>query len=767
MKLTKILALSIIVLISSTLLHAIDETPDSLMFPDYGDKILEHLKHTRLDTLGRRPRIGLVLSGGGALGLTHIGALKVLEEYGIKVDYITGTSMGSIMGCLYSVGYSSSQIEDMVAHQDWAVMLSDKTPRNQIALEEKQDADRYPLSFPIRGMDISLPSGLVAGQNFYSYLSRLTMSIHHIHDFNKLPIPFRCIATDIETGEPVVLDHGYLPDAIRASMSIPSMFIPFEIDGRLLVDGGLVRNFPVSDALDMGADIIIGVNVAGTPSKRDKLNGIINILSQAISFSGYRSTSEQKKLVDIYIAPDTGDYNILDFNAADTLIACGYEAAKKRGDELIALSEYMSQFQQVDPPEPKTTIDSLYVVSIGIEGLKNVSRDLVYSKLTIEPGRWIKPSEIEFAIQRLYGSQYFDLAMYRLEPVAGGVRLIVRVKERSSNLFKVGLHYDNVSKSALLFNGTFRNIMLEGSKLSANIKLGDQYGWDVRYYLLTGRHPGVGFEVGYWEDKMDLWTYGVNNNSRESYWDYYQGGLSLMAETLLDNTYSLGAGVELRASRLELRNTSTAIEAERTEGVLFDYFAKIEMDTLEDLNYPRRGKNFYADFRACSGTSEITVTNGFVVKQDDNFQRYFFRYFRAFPLWEKMAFQFRGYYGFMTNYNSVFPEYQFHMGGMKLYRDTRFVPLVGLHEMQKSGNNVLSAMFNYQYEFYDSFFSIVTFGLGKAANEYNDLWYKKHYVWGYGLTFGIDTPFGPIEYSWSSGNVNRNGISYVTIGYKF
>ncbi len=755
-----------LLLLAAIALPATEDLPDSLLFPNYGEKILEHLKHTNLDSLGRRPRIGLVLSGGGALGLTHIGALRALEEAGIKVDYITGTSMGSIMGCLYSVGYNSKQIEEMVAHQDWNALLMDEIPRNQVSFEEKADYDRYSLSFPIRGLDISLPSGLVAGQNFYAYLSELTMSIHHIYDFNRLPIPFRCIATDIETGEAVVLDHGYLPDAIRASMSIPSMFIPFEVEGKLLVDGGLVRNFPVSDVLDMGADIVIGVNVANTPAKRDKLTSIINILSQAISFSGFRNTAEQRKLVDIYISPDTGDNNILDFDAADTLIAAGYRAAVKRMDELNALSDYMSQYMQVERSAPKTTIDSLYIVEIGIEGLKNVSRDLVYGKLTIPERSRVTPEEIQHAIERLYGSQCFDLAMYRLEPVAGGVKLIVRVKERSANLFKVGLHYDNVSKSALLFNGTFRNLMLDGSKLSANVKLGDQYGWDLRYYLLTGRHPGVGFEAGYWEDKMDMWTYGVDNE-KESYWDYYQGAFTLQAETLLDNTLTLGTGGEMRASRLELRNTSATFEASKTEGVLFDYFIRLEIDTLEELNYPRKGKDYYCEFRSCSGIFDITDTEGRLYEQKDNFQRVFFRAYRAIPLWKKSALQLRGYYGFLRNYNSMFPEYVFHMGGMKLYRDTRFVPLIGLHEMQKSGTNVLSAMSSYQYEAYDDVYVILTAGLGKTACEYDDLWYKKHYIWGYGVTLAIDTPVGPIEYTWMSGNVNKNGISYVNIGYKF
>lgn len=196
-----------------------------------------------------RPKIGLVLSGGGAKGLAHIGVLRAMEKAGLTPDYITGTSMGSIVGALYAIGYSSDDIEEIVAKLDWDAVLSNKITLNQITFEEKAYYGRYVAELPVKGINVGLPRGLIEGQKLSDYLSRLTRSAHDIEDFSDLPIPFACVAADIATGEPVVLNKGSLPEAIRASMAIPTLFTPVEIDGRLLVDGGLIRNFPVQEEI--------------------------------------------------------------------------------------------------------------------------------------------------------------------------------------------------------------------------------------------------------------------------------------------------------------------------------------------------------------------------------------------------------------------------------------------------------------------------------------------------------------------------------------
>ena len=206
----------------------------------------------------QRPRVGLALSGGGAKGFAHIGVLKVLESAGVPIDCISGTSMGSIVGALYAIGYSVDEIEAIALESDWEDIFSDAITRRDRPIEQKLVEDRYLLSLPLVGTKIGLPRGLIAGQKVSALLDRLTLPVHGQTSFRELPIPFSCVATDIVTGEAVVLDSGFLPEAIRASMAIPSAFTPVEIDGRLLVDGMLVRNFPVQDVIDLGADLVVG-----------------------------------------------------------------------------------------------------------------------------------------------------------------------------------------------------------------------------------------------------------------------------------------------------------------------------------------------------------------------------------------------------------------------------------------------------------------------------------------------------------------------------
>ena len=225
-----------------------------------------------------KPKIGLVLSGGGAKGLAHIGILKSLEEAGITPDYITGTSMGSIMGGLYAIGYSADEIKQIVLEADWDQLLSNKSSLDEVVFEEKDYYNRYINELNFSGFKLELPKGLIEGQKLSNLLSKLTRPVHNIEDFSQLPIPYACVAVDIETGLSVVLNKGSLARSMRASMAIPSVFTPVEIDDKLLVDGGIVRNFPVEENLEMGADYIIGVFVGNQPLKKEEIKLHVRLL---------------------------------------------------------------------------------------------------------------------------------------------------------------------------------------------------------------------------------------------------------------------------------------------------------------------------------------------------------------------------------------------------------------------------------------------------------------------------------------------------------
>src|SRR5664280_2713829 len=275
----------------------------------------------------KRPKIGLVLSGGGAHGIAHIGVLKVMEEAGLRPDFITGVSMGSIIGGMYSLGYSADSLQKIFKKINWKLILSNKIPENKVIFLEKSHFSNSIISLPLSFRKVILPSGLINGQQVENILSFYAWPAADINDFSKLPIPFLCVGTDIITYKKILLKTGYLPDAIRASFSVPSIFTPLKIDTLLLLDGGLIRNFAASEARDMGADIIIGSYVGFNGYKADKLQSVSGIMEQIAMFRSLDDFEGEKKLVDVLIKPKTEGFSIFEFDNVDSLIQRGYKAA--------------------------------------------------------------------------------------------------------------------------------------------------------------------------------------------------------------------------------------------------------------------------------------------------------------------------------------------------------------------------------------------------------------------------------------------------------
>jgi len=263
-----------------------------------------------------RPKIGLALGGGGARGAAHVGVLRVLEEMHVPVDYVAGTSMGAVVGGLYASGMSPDEIESALTQIDWNDTLTDRTQYKDLPFRRKEDENRYLTSFEagLRGRRLTLPSGLQSAQKVRFLLQSNLIDVAHIHDFSELPIPFKAVAADIETGEAVVLDHGDLSEAIRASMSIPGVFSPIEIDGRMLVDGGIADNVPVDVVRAMGADVVIAVDVGGPLLKREQMGSMFAVTSQVLTILTRRNADLQLKDATIVLAPDVSRYGAMAFS---------------------------------------------------------------------------------------------------------------------------------------------------------------------------------------------------------------------------------------------------------------------------------------------------------------------------------------------------------------------------------------------------------------------------------------------------------------------
>ncbi len=394
-----------------------------------------------------RPKIGLVLSGGGARGITHIGVLKVMEQLRVPVDYIAATSMGAIVGGLYASGMSPAEMEKQITSVSWPTLLSDSPPRRDVGFRVKEEDAKFPLAFEIGFRDGQFRTfkGALSGSNLESFLHELTRSVDNIATFNQLPIPFRAIATDMVTGREFIFDRGPIYRAMRASMSVPGMFTPAEIDGRILGDGGLVNNLPVDVVRAMGADIVIAVNI-GTPlMSRDQLSSVLGYTAQMVNIlteQNVRAQLASLRPSDILISPDLGDLTFADFTKGEQFIALGEKAAQSMREKLAALSEsestYIAFQASLLVPVEKTpkTLDF-----VRIEGTHFANPQVLEEQMQTKPGEPFRMNVLEKDLSRLYGRGDFEQIDYRLIQDAHEQGLIIDVTEKSwgPNYLRFGL----------------------------------------------------------------------------------------------------------------------------------------------------------------------------------------------------------------------------------------------------------------------------------------------------------------------------------------
>ncbi len=704
-----------------------------------------------------RPRIGLALSGGGAKGIAHIGVLKVLEELNIEVDYITGTSMGSIVGGLYTMGYRADDLEKLVQKQNWDELLFDRISRRNVSIEAKKDLNRYAGSFPIRKSGIGLPEGLVAGQKVQILLTELTLPVHHIEDFNQLPIPFHCLATDIEKGEIVVLDHGFLPDAIRASMSIPTAFSPIEIEGQLLVDGGLVRNFPVSDVINMGADIVIGVDVGAPLYKKKDLNSLDKILTQSISLLGAESTRDESKLVDILIKPQVDEYAIMDFSEIDSLIARGERAAREMYPVLLTLAQSLQQYESEPKTIPVTHIDSLYIKQIHIQGLRNVSRNLVRGKLQLRNNRWITPEELTNAVEKVYGSGYFKRVSYKLEPRSEGVDLFVRVVEHDTNYFKFGLHYDSDMKAAVLLNLTFSNLLIQGSELSFDYKLSEFSAYDFTYFIHTGWKPGFGFGFRKLSDNFEVSIYD-NEGSLEAKFDYVSSRSRLELQTIFANSFNIGGALEYEYSKISPILIPDFYDPSVSKHNLINLIGFLNIDTLNRSYYPQYGVKLYAEITNTHEIAEQKIKHELITS-------YLLKYKEILQISSKTSLIGGFRIGYVQGEEIPYDSY-YYFGGLG-NTDNNLFPFYGYEFMEHVTKGVGILDSSLQYEPWNEKFITISFNYARTGWYFEDIYKENNSYFGAGITLGIMTPIGPMEYTLMKGNEKEKAISYINIGYNF
>ena len=388
-----------------------------------------------LPAAAQAPRIGLALSGGGARGLAHVGVLKVLEEMRVPVSCVTGTSMGAIVGGAYAAGTPPRELEDFVRKADWDEVFRDRPPRTEISTRRKIDEYKtlFAPEYGVTRRGLVLPKGVIAGVSIEGFFRGLTQPAIGIVDFDRLPIPFRAVASDIETGEAVVLSHGSLARALRASMSVPGALSPVEIDGRLLVDGGIANNLPINEARKLCADVIIAVNISTPAMKREDITSALSVAGQLINFLGKVNVEQQLASLgsrDVLIAPQLGDISAASFERSADAIRIGEEATRALSAQLARYSMPEEDYarlrrRQAAEKKPLGSVDE-----IRFEGLKRTNPAVLRALITSKPGDPLTEEQVSADLRRIYGRGDFESIDYQIRTEGDRRILVIQPQEK-------------------------------------------------------------------------------------------------------------------------------------------------------------------------------------------------------------------------------------------------------------------------------------------------------------------------------------------------
>lgn len=706
----------------------------------------------------RHLKIGLALSGGGAKGFAHIGVLKVFKEAGIPVHMISGTSMGAIVGSLYATGYSPKQIEDIVLSADWNILFDDSYRINpQNISNSVSSKDTYLVTFPFNGRKLQLPSGLIDGQNISMLLYRLMLPYHDVQDFRKLPIPFSAVATDLATGKAHTFTHGYLPDAVRASSAIPTIFKPVKIDGRTYIDGGVARNIPAEDVRKLGADLVISSNVGKPVKAVDSLNTFVDILFQSVGFHQQESDREQIRKSDFYIRPNLDHFTSFSYDDAKKIIEKGEEAARKVVPEIKAyLLQHHDQlasshFDPISYPEN----DTLRITKVhfsNIDGMLKRQAKIIFNLQS--PAR-LTLHGIEKKINRLYNSGFFSQISYRLQSdsVSGGKRLILTFHPKEQQYAGFSVRYDSKYKASLLFGASLTDNLFQGDRLTTKLRIGEILNLSSEYSIPVSMAPLSHINLGldFHHSPIDFYR----QNQALSTVDVEELALRPSVSTRLFDILNLEAGAEAEGYSLNEAVGNTLL-LENTNFLLGPFF-KIRYNTLNQPNFPTRGQllNFKvkASDRLWGSTSTFLQMAG--------------TWATSLPLLKGITLN-NTLFADYTSDSDIPLHYYYYLGGLSQNPvfEIHQHPFMGYAAQQLRSANILGIRSELQFRLTNNTYLTGGWNVAHLSDSWTfDL--KPGLKYGYGLGLGTNTIIGPIELSISTPDFSSEYAVKIDVGYHF
>lgn len=731
----------------------IDKLKSQIKLLEEKIQTLEKTKAVKLKKNKSEVKIGLALSGGGAKGLAHVGVLKILEEQNIKIDYITGTSMGAVVAALYSAGYTPDQIEKILIDINWNGYISGELDSKKVPLEKKLNSHKYAASVRYdKEFNLSLPKGFGSTEMIYLRLKKLLTNVEDINDFDKLPIPLRIIATDLNSGKAVALSHGDLARAITASVAIPTILDPVEIDGNLYVDGLITRNLPVEDVIAMGADIVIASDV-GNEVKDNKDYNILSVMNQLVTIQSASSTQQQREMATILISPDIQSYSATDMKRGKEFITLGLKAAQEKIEDLKKLPK-KEKMVEVPPPEKNIIIENI----VYSNKFSQDKQEIVNNLLEKYKNKPLTTEEMEDIMLKLYGIDFINKIYYEIK----GTTLALDADINPANVFGVGASYATGYGTTFNIGTELSNVKKLGSNSRIDAQFGDYLGLSTHNFFYYGVSNKIGIFANASYKESPLYLY--DNTKKIA--DYTTKVLRFETGVLTqyDNQLLASYGIAANYSKLDQETGFEWTEQFEYSKNYNEAFFKLSLDRLSGENRPSSGVKGELNY----------VWGGTFGASKSNFYGPLYQFDGYIPVNKKFNFSY-GFYGGVISGDNILLNQYIKLGGTKNNIQNKEFAFYGYEVHQKLVDQFLIGRLGLDYEISNNLYLGTNWNIGtyREIKEKSDtmskndnlLWNDYHQ--GFALSLTYETMFGPIEFSVSKDNKKGNVISQFSIGYIF
>ena len=688
------------------------------------------------------PKIGLSLSGGGAKGFAHIGVLKVLDSLGVKVDYISGTSMGAIVGGLYASGYTGKDIEKIVLETDFYNLISNQNNRAESSFFDK-NVDKYILKVPIKNGKVTLPSSISSGQKNIYLLKELFKNVANVNDFSKLPIPFMCVASNLESGTTKVFENGDISEAIMASSAFPSLMDPVKVGDSIYVDGAMTINFPSEFLKKKGIDIVIGVDLNQGLSKKDNINSIVDILNQVIDFGIVKETQNQKKFTDVYIHPALGDLGVTSFDEKEKILKFGFDEAMKYVDFFNKLPK--RKYENLRAPINPIYSNIYKIDDFELENSNIYEKSYILGKMGLKIPSVQTYGNINKMIDKLYATNNFKIIKYDIIQKDNKNVLKITLNEDNNRYFlKFGLHYDEVFKSSLLANLTVKRFLFRNSSISIDGVFGDKPRFYVNYFIDNGYIPGIGIYAS-------GMSFDLKNQDKFAYqsWNWYR--TEAFIQSIWKDKFAIGGGISY-----DIFNGTDLITGFKKRERFLNPYVFLKGDTQDSKMFPKRGYYTNIEAKAYNFFEKTSEEKSFQIKADIR---------GNFPITKFLTYRLRSFYGISINNSSDF--YQYYLGGIFDQKVGNFVRFSGYEFGQEKNNNVIQLSNSLQFNPYKNYYIITNLSVANLFDNFDEAKFIKVNYSSVGLTAGYDSPFGQIKLNYSHALNKNPGIFTVILGHWF